>query len=194
MTINLTDKEGKTLLNMARTCISNKFDNNSKDNHLKKMKVEFENNIFYEKRGVFVTLHKNGCLRGCIGTLEPVKSIIDGIKDNSLNAAFQDPRFSPLKLNELNEIDIEVSILTKPKKLKYTNSKDLLLKLKPNIHGVIIKYNKHKATFLPQVWEQLPDTKDFLSHICQKAGLVSDEWENGKLEVFTYQVQYFKEK
>ncbi len=175
MTINLTDKEGKTLLNMARTYISNKLDHNTKDSNSPKKNVAIENNIFYEKRGVFVTLHKDGCLRGCIGTLEPVKSIIDGIKDNSLNAAFQDPRFSPLKLNELNEIDIEVSILTKPKKLKYTNSKDLLSKLKPYIHGVIIKYNKHKATFLPQVWDQLPDTKDFLSHICQKAALVSNE-------------------
>ncbi|MCP3955834.1 MAG: AmmeMemoRadiSam system protein A [Desulfobacterales bacterium] len=194
MTINLTDKEGKTLLNMARTYISNKFDHNSKDSNPPKKNVAIENNIFYKKRGVFVTLHKDGCLRGCIGTLEPVKSIVDGIKDNSLNAAFQDPRFSPLKLNELNEINIEVSILTKPKKLEYTNSKDLLSKLKPNIHGVIIKYNKHKATFLPQVWDQLPDTKDFLSHICQKAGLVSDEWEKGKLEVLTYKVQYFKEK
>ncbi len=191
MTTILTDEEGKALLNKARTCIYNKL--KFSEGHPEK-EDESKNNIFYEKRGVFVTLHKKGNLRGCIGNLEPVKSIIDGIKDNSLNAAFQDHRFSPVKLKELNKIDIEISILSKPEKLEYTDYKDLLLKLKPNIHGVIIKKNTYKSTFLPQVWDQLPDKKEFLSHICIKAGLSSDEWKKGKLEVLIYEVQYFKEK
>ncbi len=193
MTTTLTNEDGKVLLNMARTCIYNGLNLKLNEGYPKK-KEELKKNIFYEKRGVFVTLHKKGNLRGCIGNLEPVKSIIDGVKDNSLNAAFHDHRFSPVKLKELNKIDIEISILSKPEKIEYKNSKELLSKLKPHIHGVIIKKNTHKSTFLPQVWDQLPDTKDFLSHICIKAGLSSNEWQKGELEVSIYQVQYFKEK
>jgi AmmeMemoRadiSam system protein A len=190
MTIRITEKEGKTLLNIARTKISQQLSLNKNDIKKKTSK----NNVFYEKRGIFVTLYKNDGLRGCIGTLEPSECIIDGIKNNAVNAAFQDPRFPQLKPDEFNEINIEISILTKPEKLDYTDYNDLLSKLKPHIHGVIIQKNNHKATFLPQVWDQLPKADDFLSHLCQKAGLASDEWKTGNLEVMIYQVQYFKEK
>ena len=194
MVIKLTEQEGKTLLDIARTSISRKLNTVVKDEKNKKAYEKSKNTIFYEKRGIFVTLHKNGSLRGCIGTLEPVETIIEGVKNNAINAAFKDTRFSPVKKDELSQIDIEISILTKPEKLEYTDHNDLLSKLKPYIQGIIIKKNNHKATFLPQVWSQLSDAKEFLSHLCQKAGLVSNEWKNGNLEIMTYQVQDFNEK
>lgn len=189
--VGLSDQEGKQLLDIARVTISSEF---NLDDNIKKNKEKLKTNIFYENRGTFVTLYKKGNLRGCIGTLEPVETIIQGVQDNAINAAFKDPRFSPVKSNELKNIAIEISILTKPKKLKYSNSKDLLTQLKPFTHGVIIQKKYHKATFLPQVWDQLPDTTDFLSHLCTKAGLSANEWTNGKLEVMIYHVQYFKEE
>ena len=194
MTIQLTKTDGKALLNIARTTILHKLNHKIKTGHDEKINKKPKNIIFYEKRGVFVTLHKNDHLRGCIGNIEPVESIIDGVQDNSINAAFHDSRFSPLKLEEFNNINIEISILTKPEKVEYLDYNDLFSKLKPDIHGVIIKKNNRKATFLPQVWAQLPDIKDFFSHLCQKAGLSSDEWKNGNLEVLIYEIQEFKEE
>jgi AmmeMemoRadiSam system protein A len=94
----------------------------------------------------------------------------------------------------LDQIDIEISILTAPQPLDYTDSVDLLSKLRTDIDGVIIRHGGASATFLPQVWEQLPRKEDFLNHLCQKAGLASDMWRTSKLKVLTYQVQYFDEE
>ncbi len=193
MANELTNEEGNSLLNIARASISHKFNINKKDKN-NKYKDQLKNKHLYEKRGVFVTLHKNKQLRGCIGTIEPVQSIIDGIKDNAINAAFKDPRFPPLRFDELVDTDIEISILTKPVTLEYTDYKDLLSKLKPSIHGVILKKDYTRATFLPQVWEQLPDTKDFLSQLCKKADLAPGEWKKENIEIMVYQVQCFNEK
>ena len=113
---------------------------------------------------------------------------------NAINAAFRDPRFPPLSRDELNRIKIEVSILTNPRPLEYKDAQDLLAKLRPGIDGVIIKKGFHEATFLPQVWEQLPRKEDFLTHLCLKAGLDGDAWRRGDLEVSTYQVQAFEEE
>ena len=189
--VELSDQEGKQLLDIARVTIASEF---NLDDSIKKIKGELKTNIFYENRGTFVTLYKKGNLRGCVGILEPVESIIQGIQDNAINAAFKDPRFSPVKSNELKNIKIEISILTEPEKLKYSTSKDLLTQLKPFTHGVIIEKKHHKATFLPQVWDQLPGATDFLSHLCMKAGLSANEWTNGELEVMIYYVQYFKDE
>jgi AmmeMemoRadiSam system protein A len=132
-------------------------------------------------------------LRGCIGSLTAVESISADVQHNAQNAAFHDPRFGPLTSSELDQVDIEVSILTRPARLAYTDGQDLLTKLRPGIDGVIIRKGSASATFLPQVWQQLPDKTDFLAHLCQKAGLSSNAWRSGKLEVKTYQVQYFEE-
>ena len=95
---------------------------------------------------------------------------------------------------ELDQTEIEVSILTEPRPLEYRNGQDLTRKLRINVDGVIIRQGHASATFLPQVWEQLPRPEKFLSHLCLKAGLPSDAWKNPELEVLTYQVQYFEEK
>ncbi|MFY9707116.1 MAG: AmmeMemoRadiSam system protein A [Desulfobacterales bacterium] len=146
-----------------------------------------------EKCGSFVTLHKNKALRGCIGTIEATRSLLAGVEDNARNSAFRDPRFPPLEADELPAIDIEISVLSVPVALKYDDADDLLKKLQPGIHGVIISRAWHSATFLPQVWEQLPDTTSFLEHLCLKAGLEKNSWKTGDLTVKVYTVEYFSE-
>ncbi|MDA3896247.1 MAG: AmmeMemoRadiSam system protein A [Desulfobacteraceae bacterium] len=150
--------------------------------------------IFNDHQGTFVTLTLNKQLRGCIGNLSADKSVIEGIKDNAINAAFHDPRFPPLTKGELNNVEIEISLLSKAEKLEYHDGEDLLKKLKPGIDGVIIRKGHYSSTFLPQVWDQLPDKQSFLEHLCQKAGLPSDEWRRPGLDVMVYQVQYLREK
>lgn len=148
---------------------------------------------FSDKRGTFVTLTIHNQLRGCIGNLSSDKSIREGVRDNAVNAAFGDPRFPALSKKELDAVDIEISLLTEPRALEFSDAEDLLAKLRPGIDGVIIRKAGRSATFLPQVWDQLPDKKMFLSHLCSKAGLHMDAWRNPGLEVQVYQVQYFHE-
>ena len=185
----LTEKEGTYLLSVARTTIDQKLLQHEPGVE----SVSYESSRFSEKRGTFVTLTIDDCLRGCIGNIIPQESLIDGVKANAINAAFRDPRFRPLSEREWEKVKIEVSILTDPKPLDYSDKEDLLQKLRPGTDGVILKKSHNQATFLPQVWEQLPGIEDFLTHLCLKAGLDGDEWEKGKLEVLTYQVQAFKE-
>jgi AmmeMemoRadiSam system protein A len=149
---------------------------------------------FTEKRGCFVTLHANGRLRGCIGIIEPIKSLIAAVKENALHAGFHDPRFSPVTLREMKNITIEISILTKPEPLNFQNADALKKQLKPGVHGVILTHGHHRATFLPQVWEQLPGTEDFLGHLCQKAGMEKTCWKDAKTAVEVYEVSVFSEK
>lgn len=149
--------------------------------------------ILEEKRGLFVTLHKKGRLRGCIGNIEPVKSLERGVKENASFAAFKDSRFAPLSPGELDCVDIEISILSIPEKMNYGSRQDLISKLKPRVHGVIIEKNGQRATFLPQVWEQLPEPEKFLSQLCLKAGFPEDEWERGGIELYIYKVYSFGE-
>ena len=188
-TDKLTEEEGSYLLALARKTIEqrlfNKDDEKGEESH--------ECHKFFEKRGTFVTLTIDETLRGCIGHIIPQESLIDGIRINSINAAFRDPRFRPLSKEEWEKIKIEISILTEPKPLFYSDINDLLNRLRPGIDGVIIKKGYRQATFLPQVWDQLPDKKEFLTHLCLKAGLDGYAWKKGKLEVSTYQVQAFEE-
>lgn len=145
------------------------------------------------KAGTFVTLTIGKELRGCIGSLEARESIVEGVKRNAVNAAFRDPRFPALTRSELDRVHIEVSVLSDPEPLLYTDADDLLRKLRPGIDGVIIRQGFAAATFLPQVWDQLPDKEEFLGHLCMKAGLSANAWKKGGLEIQTYQVQCFEE-
>jgi len=146
-----------------------------------------------QKRGCFVTLHKQGDLRGCIGTIEPQQSLKDGVAENAVNAAFRDPRFPPLTRDELESVDIEVSVLTVPERLDFKDAADLTARLRPNVDGVILSSGWNRATFLPQVWEQLPDERAFLSHLCRKAGLSGTCWQKGDIRIEVYQAEYFSE-
>ena len=127
-----------------------------------------------EKRATFVTLHKHGRLRGCIGSILPVRPLIEDVIHNARAAAFEDSRFPPLQPEELDEIDIEISLLTVPQPLSYEDEADLRRKIRPGVDGVIIRLDGRQATFLPSVWEQLPDFDRFFAHLCLKAGLPAD--------------------
>ena len=150
-----------------------------------------------EKRAVFVTLNKErGAggyeLRGCIGSIIPVRPLIDDVIHNAKAAAFQDPRFPPLTPEELPHVRIEISILTIPQKVEYTDTKHLRRIIRPGIDGVILRLGTRQATFLPQVWEQLPDFDLFFSHLCQKAGLPANCLVYHP-EIYIYQVEKFEE-
>ena len=141
----------------------------------------------------FVTLKIDGQLRGCIGNLEPVDSLLESVTRNGLQAAFHDHRFSPLKPEEFNRISIDISILSSPEPLAYKDGDDLLARLKPGVDGIILKLGKARATFLPQVWKQLPQPRAFMEHLCLKAGLARSAWRDQHPDIFIYQVQSFKE-
>lgn len=147
-----------------------------------------------EKCGCFVTLHKNAALRGCIGTIEARQPLLSAVEENARHAAFDDPRFPPLAADELPAVAIEISVLSVPTALAYDDADDLLAKIQPGVHGLIISKAWHSATFLPQVWDQLPDKKSFLEHLCLKAGLERDCWKAGGLTVKTYTVTHFSEQ
>ena len=189
-TDKLTEEEGKHLVETARKTIQEALFN-PKD---KSEPYAPSSPKFQERRGTFVTITLNGRLRGCIGHIIPQESLLEGVRVNAMNAAFGDPRFPGLTKSEFEKIRVEVSILTAPKPLAYTDANDLLAKLKPGTDGLIIRKGYHQATFLPQVWEQLPNKKDFLTHLCLKAGLAGDAWAYDQLEVHTYQVQAFEEE
>jgi AmmeMemoRadiSam system protein A len=189
---DLTEKQGQLLISLARETIAARL-GLSVGGSSKISAEDLTAPIFHEKRGTFVTLKIKKQLRGCMGCLTPSETILEGIQRNAINSAFNDPRFQALTKSELEQAEIEISILTNPQKLEYTDGKDLLQKLRPAIDGVIIGQGMARATFLPQVWEQLPRAEDFLSHLCRKAGLPPDTWQRGELDVSIYQVQYFHE-
>ncbi len=188
----ISQDHGQTLVRLARQIISKKLGQDTDETS--SLEPALKDDVFQARCGTFVTLHIDGQLRGCIGSLTSSESIIEGVKSNAINAAFKDFRFTPLTVDELKKVDIEVSVLTEPKPLEVKDSNDLLSKLRPNIDGVIIRKGGASATFLPQVWEQLPGPKEFLSHLCQKAGLRANAWKDPDLNVMTYQVQYFEEE
>ena len=188
----LTEEEGKRLINVARRTIAGKLGVLSDPEKVVPDR-DLNDPIFREKRGTFVTLKIKGQLRGCMGCLTPSETIMEGIQGNAVNSAFNDPRFPQLTPDELARAEIDISILTTPRKLEYSGADDLLNKLRPDVDGLIINKGPARATFLPQVWSQLPKPEDFLAHLCRKAGLPDDEWRKGELEVAIYQVQYFHE-
>jgi len=148
-----------------------------------------------ENGAAFVTINTkpDNQLRGCIGSLQAYRPLYKDIISNAQSAALHDPRFPPLTARELEHISIEVSILSEPKVLIYDNLKDLKSKIIPFEHGVILKYKSHQATYLPQVWEQLPKFDDFFSNLCLKANLTQNCLSSHP-EIFTYTVKKYEEK
>ena len=146
-----------------------------------------------ENAATFVTLTIDGELRGCIGKLEPTCELFRDVSENAVSSAFYDPRFPQITEDELKKIKIEISILSKPEELKYKNSNELLKYLDENKPGVILKMGISKATFLPQVWEEIGNPKEFLSHLCVKAGLDKNSWMKDNVQIEIYQVFKFSE-
>ena len=185
---SISAQDKKALLRLARSAIEAKLSD--------AVKVERPGTspILKEDRGCFVTLHKHGQLRGCIGTIEPVCPLVECVEKNAQNAAFRDPRFPRLSAEELSDIDIEVSVLSVPERLNFKDGDDLKRQLLPNVHGVILSRGMHSSTFLPQVWEQLPDKEQFLEYLCVKGGMPATAWKDPATNVDVYQAEVFGEK
>jgi AmmeMemoRadiSam system protein A len=127
-------------------------------------------------RATFVTLHGGGSLRGCIGTLIATRPLVEDVAHAAYAAAFNDPRFPPLHRDETDDVDLHVSILSPPAPLAFTDEASLLDQLRPGVDGLVLEDGPHRGTFLPSVWESLPDAAAFWQHLKLKAGLPVDHW------------------
>lgn len=188
MTETLAATQGTRLLELVRETIGHRLGLTGKIS-----RGGLEDEDLQQSLGTFVTLKIHGRLRGCIGNLEPDGNIIESIGRNALSAAFHDHRFSPLSVEEFDQVEIDISVLTAAQALDYSDANDLCQLLRPGIDGVILREGKARATFLPQVWSQLPDPQQFLDHLCMKAGLPRSAWRDQHPEVYLYQVQCFEE-
>lgn len=181
-----SDNQRNTLLQLAYDAIRYGLDNGRP---LTVNSAEYDDAL-NEIRACFVTLHLNGDLRGCIGSLESRRTLVKDIAHNAFTAAFHDPRFSPLTEQEFNGVDIDLSILTPPTEMTFTSEEDLLEQLRPGIDGLIIEDKGRRGTFLPSVWEQLPDKESFLHHLKLKAGLSPQHWSE-TLKMSRYETESF---
>ncbi|MCD6367622.1 MAG: AmmeMemoRadiSam system protein A [Candidatus Aenigmarchaeota archaeon] len=184
----ITKKHGIFLVKLARESIEN-FVRNGKI-----VEPGEYPEILRERMGVFVTLEKypSGELRGCIGLPYPEKPLIHGVIEAAISAA-RDPRFPPLRKEELDEVTVEVSVLTRPEKIEFKNPEKLLKKIVPKKDGLILKKGWNSGLFLPQVWEKIPDKIKFLEELSYKAGLWDpDAWKRST--IYRFRVKAFKEK
>ena len=140
----------------------------------------------------FITLMLEGDLRGCVGSLEPRRSLAADVRANAVAAAFRDPRFPPLAAREFPETSVEVSLLSQSQRVAVVDEEDLLVQLRPGVDGIVLEYGRHRATFLPQVWDSLPEPRHFLAALKRKAGLAADFW-SAELSVARYSVTKWKE-
>jgi len=179
------DSETKRkMLELARKAIINARD----EAEFKKL---LDDRIVDMKGGVFVSVYVDDELRGCIGNLNAV-DIHRGIIKNAVMAAFYDNRFPPVEPEEFSRMKVHINILGEPEELRFKDSNDLLAKLDRR-KGVIIEKGFKKATFLPSVWKELKDKREFLEHLCLKAGLSQDEWTTKGIKVFLYDSEEFSE-
>ena len=148
---------------------------------------------FTTKKGCFVTLTERGALRGCIGHIVAQEPLVQAVVDNARNAALRDPRFPPVAAEEVARLEIEISVLTEPLPLFFSSPADLLRKLQPGKDGVVLQIGGRGATYLPQVWEQIPDKVEFLNSLAEKAGCDASAWRGSGVTVSIYHVESFKE-
>lgn len=176
----LSTKEQESLIELAKFSIA------------KKLGLEYPEPESFEctdKIATFVTLKLNGELRGCIGTLTAHRPLLEDVRENALSAAFRDPRFEPLSKDEFKDISISISLLTKPEDISFSSEEDLLSQIRPGIDGLIIRDGNHRGTFLPSVWDDLPDKELFWKYLKRKAGLPQDYWSSS-MEVQRYTSVY----
>ena len=185
----LSIEEKQTLLKLARVAIKRKA------NNLSSLKIELADypaNL-QKIHATFVTITKKGLLRGCIGTLEAYQSLVEDVYEHAVAAAFEDFRFPPVQLKEVNQLKIEVSVLSEPEVLDFNDPIEIVDKIRVGIDGVVINDGVRRATFLPQVWEKVPDPEDFLSQLCYKMGAAPDCWRSNNLRISVYQVDEFSD-
>ncbi len=186
---HLTAEEKSLLLRLARQSIEQAV--NRRDRPTLNLS-EFSAHL-QENGASFVTLTIRGDLRGCIGALEPYQPLVQDVCEHAAAAALEDYRFLPVTPAEVPLLEIEISRLTAPERLSYATPAELLSRLRPQIDGVVLRDPPRRATFLPQVWEKLPQPGAFLGQLCQKMGAPANLWQHKILEVYTYQVEEFRE-
>jgi AmmeMemoRadiSam system protein A len=175
---------GHALLTIARSAIAEKFGLPTLD--------EAGHAALAQPGATFVTLKRRGQLRGCIGSLRPTRPLGVDVRANAVAAAFGDPRFAPLAASEFVQVTVEVSLLAADERLDVVDEHDLLARLRPGVDGLILEFGRQRATFLPQVWDSLPDPREFLAALKQKAGLRSDFW-SAQMNVSRYGVTKWTE-
>jgi AmmeMemoRadiSam system protein A len=176
--------QGAVLLALARAAIASEFG--------QRYPADEQAAWLRERGACFVTLTQRGELRGCIGTLEAHRPLLQDVRANAVAAAFRDPRFAPLSARELGQTEVEVSLLSPMQVLAFASQADALAQLRPGVDGVVFEYGARRSTFLPQVWEQLPDADDFMAYLKRKAGLPSDFW-HADVRLQRYTVAKWKE-
>ncbi len=186
---DLTQEEKQFLLHLARQVLERAV----RGEKVPPIELEALSPCLQAEGASFVTLTKGGELRGCVGALEPYQPLAEDVREHTVAAALEDFRFPPVQPDELPQIEVEVSRLTRPVPLAYDGPEDLLAKLQPGLDGVVIRDGFRRATFLPQVWDKIPDKVDFLDQLCWKMGAEPDLWRRNKLEVLIYQVEEFHE-
>ncbi|NPB04651.1 MAG: AmmeMemoRadiSam system protein A [Thermotogae bacterium] len=183
--VKLSKEEKRLLLDIAHSAISRAFRGDFTPPDLESLPLNLR-----RKGASFVTLKKNGKLRGCIGSVVAHRPLAEDVHFNAIAAAFKDPRFPPLHPDEWPHVKVEVSVLSDPKPLPYDDMEDLLRKIKPGM-GLILRHPLGTATFLPEVWENLPDPYIFLSELARKANLPPDVYNDPRTEVFYYTTESF---
>jgi AmmeMemoRadiSam system protein A len=178
-------KRGRTLLHLARAAIAKELGFASRE-------LPQTDDWLQEPGATFVTLNLHGNLRGCIGSLEARWPLIDDVRHNAMASAFLDPRFTPLTKQELDDIVIGVSLLSPPEQIHFSSERNALEQLRPGLDGVILEHGRRRATYLPQVWAQLPEPQEFLNHLKNKAGLPEDFWSED-IRLSRYGVQKWRE-
>jgi AmmeMemoRadiSam system protein A len=186
----MDEDEKRYLLGLARKSMMHFLE---KGETLEVKPEEVNSKKLVEEGACFVTIHIDDQLRGCIGSLEAKRPLVFDVAENAINAAIRDPRFSPLTMEELEKAKISISVLTKPVPFPVKSPDELLEKLEPGRHGLILKQGIARATFLPCVWEQLPDKLEFLAHLSMKAGLSPEGWKDPETEFLVYEAEEFSE-
>lgn len=189
MEAKLADDEKQTLLTLAREALITATHNQ----RLQPLDLETLSPHLRAPGASFVTLTRGGLLCGCIGTLKMEFPLAEDVRQHAVAAALHDYRFSPVKPDEVDQIEIEISVLTTPRQLDYKQPEDLPQLLRPMIDGIILNHDAHRATFLPQVWAKIPDAEIFLDMLCEKALLPRDTWRKEHLDIQTYQTESFHE-
>lgn len=154
------------------------------------IKLSTYDNDLQTKRATFVTLHKHKQLRGCIGILEPLRPLVEDIAHNAFAAAFSDSRFPPVTADEIDQLDIHISILATPQEIVFSSEADLVAQLQPGIDGLIIQEGNHRGTFLPSVWDAVENKQEFLNHLKQKSSLPANYWSDS-IRIQRYTVEEF---
>lgn len=185
----LSTEEKQTLLRLARQSIQLAVAKRP----LQHLRLEDYPPALRADGASFVTLTIHGDLRGCIGALEAYQPLVQDVCEHAVAAALEDYRFLPVSRGEVDLLSIEISRLTPPQPLEYQQPAELVVRLRPNIDGVILRDGARRSTFLPQVWEKIPDTQEFLANLCLKMGASPNLWRMRPLQVFTYQVEEFHE-